>query len=87
MREYAEKSLEELRIEDYAANRKGPQAGSSTGLFGATHSSVFGAPQTSMPQQGFSFGQTAQPAQPLFGASSMGTTTTGFGANNNSAFS
>lgn len=72
MKEYENKSLEEIRMEDYMANRKGPQAGTSNvGLFGATTQtqSLFGAnaaqPSTSL------FGQQAQPA-----ANTMG----GFGA-------
>lgn len=47
MKEYESKSLEELRMEDYLANRKGPQAG-STGLFAT--------PQTSQAQTAFTFG-------------------------------
>lgn len=70
MREYAEKSLEELRFEDYAANRKGPQGGAGmfvpsqqTGVFGATAqqpqaNSLFGGQQNNQQTTGL-FG-TAQ---------------------------
>uniref|UniRef100_A0A1B0D922 Nuclear pore complex protein Nup98-Nup96 n=1 Tax=Phlebotomus papatasi TaxID=29031 RepID=A0A1B0D922_PHLPP len=46
MKEYEEKSLEELRMEDYVASRKGPQAGAVGGIFGnqAPTSNLFGAP-------------------------------------------
>lgn len=68
MKEYENKSLEELRIEDYTANRKGPQAGSvpSGGLFGSTpqNTSLFGAP-VSQPQSTGLFG--AQPATSSIG--------------------
>jgi nuclear pore complex protein Nup98-Nup96 len=69
MKEYSDKSLEELRIEDYAANRKEPQAG--TGLFGGA-------------QQNGVFGPTQQPATAALFRSQQpaGTSTvsTGFGA-------
>jgi nuclear pore complex protein Nup98-Nup96 len=44
MKEYESKSLEELRLEDYAANRKGPQqTPQQAGLFGtSTGVSLFG---------------------------------------------
>jgi hypothetical protein len=44
MKEYESKSLEELRLEDYAANRKGPQqVPQQTGLFGTSSgASLFG---------------------------------------------
>ncbi|XP_070502956.1 nuclear pore complex protein Nup98-Nup96 [Chironomus tepperi] len=93
MKEYAEKSLEELRFEDYAANRKGPQAGNTPGLFGGQQTnSVFGVAQTSTPS-GFGFGQQQQQqqqpqAQPLFGSNQMSTPTSAFGqTTNNTAFS
>lgn len=76
MKEYANKSLEEIRMEDYVANRKGPQAGSST-LFGApqTNTGMFGQPAA---QSTGIFGQsqTSQPSTGLFGQ-----TNTGLGGN------
>lgn len=70
MKQYETKSLEELRCEDYLANRKGPQSGGL--VFGQTSqpsSSLFGSSTTTA--QSSVFGQS----KPLFGSSS-----TGFGA-------
>ncbi|XP_023019445.2 nuclear pore complex protein Nup98-96 [Leptinotarsa decemlineata] len=73
MKEYENKSFEELRFEDYAANRKGPQQQSGFGTttpFGTTVSSaptLFGQPDASKS----AFGQTT----------GFGQTTTTFGQN------
>ncbi|KAF8794857.1 Nuclear pore complex protein Nup98-Nup96 like protein [Argiope bruennichi] len=71
MKEYENKSLEELRVEDYAANRKGS---STTGVMGfgapAQQTSIFGTPAAST--SAFSFGGTQ--SKPLFGTT--GTTNT-----------
>ncbi|XP_065225044.1 nuclear pore complex protein Nup98-Nup96 isoform X2 [Planococcus citri] len=76
MKEYEGKSLEELRYEDYLANRKGPTQGVQTGstLFGGSGQSTLFGGATSTPStaggglfgsNGPSFGQTS-----VFGQSS-----------------
>ncbi|XP_045080240.1 nuclear pore complex protein Nup98-Nup96-like isoform X4 [Coregonus clupeaformis] len=85
MKEYENKSLEELRFEDYQAGRKGPtnpMAAPTGGLFGtaaaATPSTgatgLFGSSATNT---GFSFGQAK---------TSFGTSTGGFGTATGSLF-
>ncbi|XP_066555772.1 nuclear pore complex protein Nup98-Nup96 isoform X3 [Amia ocellicauda] len=83
MKEYENKSLEELRLEDYQAGRKGPQnpmAGGTGVLFGAatapasTATGLFGSSATNT---GFSFGQKN---------TAFGTSTGGFGTAAGSLF-
>lgn len=88
MKEYEAKSLEELRLEDYTANRKGMQPGGvqPAGLFGTTpqNTSIFGAP-TSQPQSTGLFGtQPTTNTMGGFGANTgaFGQTAPGFGAQN-----
>lgn len=81
MKEYENKSFEELRFEDYQANRKGPQQQPG---FGST---AFGATATSTNSL---FGQQQDPSKPAFGqtagfgqtAPTFGQPTTGFGMTN-----
>nr|XP_036882092.1 nuclear pore complex protein Nup98-Nup96 isoform X5 [Manis javanica] len=83
MKEYESKSLEELRLEDYQANRKGPQnqvgAGTTTGLFGSSPatSNATGLFSSSTTNSGFAYGQNK---------TAFGTSTTGFGTNPGSLF-
>ncbi|VDN08047.1 unnamed protein product [Thelazia callipaeda] len=71
MKQYENKSLEELRCDDYLANRKGPQNSGLVFGQGTQSSSLFGStPNTT---QSSIFGQN----KPLFGASTgFGTATT-----------
>ncbi|XP_063162102.1 nuclear pore complex protein Nup98-Nup96 [Candoia aspera] len=84
MKEYESKSLEELRLEDYQANRKGPSnpvgAGATPSLFGsstATSSAATGLFGSSATNTGFSYGPNK---------TAFGTSTTGFGTGTGGLF-
>ncbi|KAM7537618.1 hypothetical protein Aperf_G00000065908 [Anoplocephala perfoliata] len=63
MKEYAEKSMEELRAEDYLQNRKTGSAGGAKSIFGTTAST------------GFGFGSVQTTAPSLFGTTPAAQTT------------
>ncbi|KAI8431605.1 hypothetical protein MSG28_016094 [Choristoneura fumiferana] len=79
MKEYEGKSLEELRLEDYTAGRKG----STAGVFGG-----FNQPAEAKPLFGGStFGQPATTSAPsVFGGGGLGGTGTGFGQTSTFSF-
>ncbi|VDL63635.1 unnamed protein product [Hymenolepis diminuta] len=74
MKEYSDKSMEELRVEDYAQNRKSGAAAGSKSIFGSTSTTGFGfgSPQTTTSSL---FGST--PAVQTTQSSLFGSTNTG----------
>ncbi|BGP07981.1 hypothetical protein JCM10049v2_003826 [Rhodotorula toruloides] len=79
MPQYKNYSFEELRLQDYQANRKGPTAGAAPGFgsaFGASSTPAFGAAGTTGTTGGL-FGSTGASTTPAFGAQTTGT---GFGS-------
>lgn len=82
MKEYESKSLEELRLEDYQANRKfattsgGFGTTSTGGLFGSTTGQTSGGfGSTTTTTSGSLFGASNTQNKPLFGAATTTTTT------------
>uniref|UniRef100_A0A0N4ZWV4 Nuclear pore complex protein Nup98-Nup96 n=1 Tax=Parastrongyloides trichosuri TaxID=131310 RepID=A0A0N4ZWV4_PARTI len=77
MKQYETKCLEELRVEDYLANRKGPQAGSSTGFFGSTNNTssggLFGNSSTNNTSSTGIFGSSTPQKPSLFGSTTQNT--------------
>ncbi|KAI6172196.1 hypothetical protein M3Y98_00946300 [Aphelenchoides besseyi] len=86
MGHYQSKSLEELRVEDYQANRKFPTAGSTSMSFGQTGGSIFGGGANTNTASGGLFGNNAQKPS-IFGgtstANTFGSGTSAFGGGTN----
>lgn len=84
MKEYENKSLEELRVEDYLANRKGMQQSGLT-VFGTApqQPGIFGTGSSATPAF---FNQPEQNKTTMFGGATGGTTTFGSSAPASSLF-